>query len=357
MQMADYQGMLLTEKGRALLAKAQTGAVLHFTRVKIGDGEIQQGESLEGLNDLVSPKLSLEITHLQAESNGTCHIRTNITNEGLTEGFFVKEVGLFAMDPDLGEEILYAVTTASNPDYIPSDGSATVVNNQFDIHILVGNATNIQADVNPNGLVSQTDFDEHVNKTDDIAHPEAIRVLTPEVPTGNTGKLSEILNWFAYQIKAITGAQNWYDYPAVTLEQLQRDFNRILVQLEVDGRAPGSSGSFLDTLDGSTTRMAKQTASADIAQAVSAGATVLPVDNTTGFVAFTEVTVYDGTNSEDTIVTAVDPTNKTITVQALTNAYTKGAKVARTNAKNDTVAKTLTFGEWGTYSVSVVEVV
>lgn len=356
MQMADYQGVLLTEKGRALLAKAQTGSVLRFTRVKIGDGEIQSGESLELLNDLVNPKLSLEITHLQAESNGICHVRTNITNEGLTEGFFVKEVGLFAMDPDLNEEILYAITTATNPDYIPPAGSATVVNNQFDINILVGNATNIQADVNPNGLVSQADFDEHLNKTDDMAHPEAIRVLQPQVPTGNEGKLSEILNWFSHQIKAITGEQNWYDNPSISLGQLERNYKRIMLQLEVDGRAPGNNGSFLDTLEGTPTRMTFLNASADLTQAATAGTTTLPIDMVTGtFTVNTLVTIEDDVNREEVFITEVNDT--TITVTALANDYKKGARISRSSVVLDTENQKMGIGEWGTYSVSVEEVV
>lgn len=149
------------------------------------------------------------------------------------------------------------------------------------------------------------------------------------------------------------GIYNAYEW----LIEQQNEIRRLQVQLEIEGRAPGNSGSFFDTLNGTTNRLTKQTASADITQAVSAGATVLNVDDATGFVAFTEVTVYDGTNSEDTLVTKVDTVNQTITVQALTNAYVKGAKIARSNAKNDTTEKTLTFGEWSTYSVSVEEVI
>lgn len=352
--MADYKGVLLTQKGRALLAKAQTGAILRFTRAKIGDGV---GEALESLNDLVSPKLSLEITHLQAESNGTCHVRTNITNEGLTEGFFVKEFGLFAMDPDLNEEILYAVTTASNPDYIPPDGSATVVNNQVDINILVGNAANVHANINPNGNVNQSDFNDHINKTDDIAHPEVIRTLDSEqVPTGNQGTLTEIINWFANQIKSITGNENWWESPAITLEQLERDYKRIMLQLEMDGRAPGSAGSFLDTLGGNPSRIILDEALADLTVAVAAGTTELHIDMVSGtFTEGTLITIYDDTHRENVLITAVGEDR--ITIQSLQREYKKGAVVARSSISLDTVKQEMKIGDWGTYSIVVSEVV
>lgn len=355
--MADYQGIVLTQKGRALLAKAQTGVVLHFTKVKIGDGEIQQGESLDVLNDLVSPKLTLAITHLQAESNGTCHIRTNITNEGLTKGFFIKEVGLFATDPDLNEEVLYAVTTATNPDFIPADGSATVVNNQFDINILVGNATNIQAVVNPNGLVNQDDFNDHINKSDKEAHPEALRVLNQtKFPQGNKGELSKILDWYAHQFQSIIGGEHWSDTPATTIEQIHRNIRRILLQLEIDGRAPGSAGSFLDTLDGNPSRMTFLNESADLTAAVVVGATTLPIDMVSGtFTTNTQVIIEDDINREEVSITTVN--GGSLTVSALTKAYKKGARISRSSAVLDAVNQEMRIGDWGTYSVAVTEVV
>lgn len=353
--MADYRGVILTNQGNALIAKAQTGAVLHFTRVKLGDGEIQPGSTLEGLTDLVNPKLSLPITHLQADSKGTCLVRTNITNEGLSQGFFVKEVGLFAMDPDLGEEVLYAVTTAKNADYIPPDGSATVINNQFNFNILVGNATNIQANVNPSGLVNQADFDDHVNKTDVDAHPESIRVLDQnQVPQGNEGELSKILDWFAYQFKSISGKQNWWEDPATSLEQLHRDYTKILVQLEVDGRAPGSSGTFIDTFVGKPNKMTLLDASADLTNAVNAGATTLPLVMINGtFIPNTQIIIEDDVNREEVLVTAIDETS--ITVSGLSNSYKKGARITRSNVVVDTIKQEMGIGDWSTYSISEVK--
>lgn len=130
---------------------------------------------------------------------------------------------------------------------------------------------------------------------------------------------------------------------------------RLQVMLELDGRAPGNSGSFSDTLDGTYNKLTKQTALADITEAITAGTTVLPVDNVVGFVPFTEVTVFDSTNHEDVLVTAVGA--DTITVQALANGYVKGAKVARSNVAVDTENKEMVVSEWGTFTVSVSEVV
>lgn len=128
---------------------------------------------------------------------------------------------------------------------------------------------------------------------------------------------------------------------------------RLKVGAEIDGRAPGNSGSFYDAFSEEPTRMLRQTASADITQAVAIGATVLQVDNVLDFKTLTEVTIYDGTNAENTLITAIG--TNTITVRALTKSYVKGSKIARSNSLiTDGQMK---IGSWGNYSVAVVEVV
>jgi hypothetical protein len=355
--MANYKGIILTLKGRALLAKAQTGALLQFTRAKIGDGEIGQGESLDNLNDLVTPRLNLEITNLQALSNGTCKIRTHITNEGVTQGFFIKEYGLFANDPDTNEEILYAITTATEPDYLPADGTATIVNNQFDVNILVGNATNISASVNPNGLTNQQDFEDHIYKNDLETHTEGIRIIDQtQVPYGNEGTLTQIIDWYAHQIRAITGEQNWYDEPISNIDELYKMLQKLMLQLEVDGRAPGNAGSFLDDLAGSIKNMTYLNAAADLTAAVSAGATNLAIDMVNGsFTPNTLVTISDDVNREEVFVSAANETS--LTVSALTKAYKKGARISRSDVVLDALNKKMKIGEWVTYTISVSEVI
>ncbi|MGE7621681.1 hypothetical protein ACQKMD_01140 [Viridibacillus sp. NPDC096237] len=130
---------------------------------------------------------------------------------------------------------------------------------------------------------------------------------------------------------------------------------RMQIQMEIDGRAPGSSGTFFDTLDGFSNKIYLQSQQTSINKAITTGATTIPLDSVEGFTAFTQVTIYDDEHSEDVLITAVK--GNAITVQAVTNAYKKGAKVARSNVAVDTVNKKMDIGNWETFSVSVMEVV
>jgi hypothetical protein len=54
--------------------------------------------------------------------------------------------------------------------------------------------------------------------------------LTPtadssQVPTGSTGKLSQWVSWITNRIKAVTGAANWFDAPATTLQAANTHHN------------------------------------------------------------------------------------------------------------------------------------
>jgi hypothetical protein len=142
--MADFRGTILTQRGRNLLAKAQTGTTLTFTKIKLGDGLWPSNTDPTQLNDLVSPKLNLPIQEIRVVGDGTVRLRFVLTNTGLSQGFFMREIGIYAQDPDIGE-ILYAVAYAGDrADFIPADG-ITKVENVVDIYTVIANAQNVTA--------------------------------------------------------------------------------------------------------------------------------------------------------------------------------------------------------------------
>lgn len=142
--MADFNGVSLTRLGSNLLAKAQTGATLTFTRIAVGDGLWSEGVSPEDLTALVAEKITIPIQGHTVVGDGTSELRVVLTNTGLEAGFFIREIGVFASDPDLGE-ILYAVTSAGDrADFLPAAGG-TVVEEVINILTVIGNATNVTA--------------------------------------------------------------------------------------------------------------------------------------------------------------------------------------------------------------------
>ncbi|MGR7908421.1 integrase [Lysinibacillus capsici] len=147
------------------------------------------------------------------------------------------------------------------------------------------------------------------------------------------------------------GIYSAHDY----IVELKATIRRMQIQMELDGRVPGNSGTFADTLDGSSNKIKLDNALTDIIEAVTAGTTTLKVASVEGFTAFTQITIFDDVGTEDVVITAIG--TDTITVQALKNSYKKGAKVARSNVLIDTVNAEMGVGVWQTFSVELVEVV
>lgn len=175
---------------------------------------------------------------------------------------------------------------------------------------------------------------------DDVTDP-----VTGEVIEDGTPYMSEFANNFEW------GIFNAYRF----LIEIYRQMERMRVQLELDGRVPGNSGTFADVLDGSNNKIILDRTLTDIIESVHIGTTVLKVASVDGFTPFTQVTIFDDVHSENVIITSIG--TNTITVQALTNNYKKGAKVARSNVAIDTLNAEMGIGDWQTYNVELVEVV
>jgi hypothetical protein len=142
--MANFPGLILTDAGRDILAKALTGQTLTFTRVALGDGT--EPATPETLTGLVNELQTISIQSFEVIGDGTSKIRAILTNVGITTGFFVREIGVFAQDPDTLQEVLYSyANSGSQSDFMPAEGGATIVEQVFDLFTVVDTATTVTA--------------------------------------------------------------------------------------------------------------------------------------------------------------------------------------------------------------------
>ncbi|MDR1020445.1 MAG: phage tail protein, partial [Synergistaceae bacterium] len=163
--MAQYDGMKFTKAGRTLLAKALAGAELHFTRVAAGDGTLPEGADVYERTDLVHPVRDLPISSVKATTVGQATITAALSNEGLAMGFFAREIGIFAADPDDGE-ILYAYTNARDyPDYIPGQDGADVIRSMISFVTVIDSAQNVTAVISGDLVyVTRDELDDRVSQ-------------------------------------------------------------------------------------------------------------------------------------------------------------------------------------------------
>ena len=143
--MANFNGYVLTEAGRELLAKSLSGEKIEFTKMQIGDGV--SSTDARSMSSLVNPKKDLNIISIGAEG-GQCKLGALLSNKDLQTGFYIKELGVFARGNDNIEK-LYAYNTSPNPDFIPPFSSNNIVEIEYVDTLIVDRATNITALIDP----------------------------------------------------------------------------------------------------------------------------------------------------------------------------------------------------------------
>lgn len=177
------------------------------------------------------------------------------------------------------------------------------------------------------------------------------QIEDPTLPDGHPDKILE--EGTVFTAEAANNIENGIYNSYERIIEVERENQRIRVQLDLKERA-NSELVFYDTLDGEPARkMELDTANTVVKDPVTTGATTLNVVDASKFQALTEATLYDGTNSEDVLITAIE--GNTVTVQATVNNYSKGAFLARSNAELDIVQQRLKPGRWGTYSITMNE--
>ncbi|MFF2179431.1 hypothetical protein ACFVT8_23710 [Lysinibacillus sp. NPDC058147] len=202
-------------------------------------------------------------------------------------------------------------------------------------------------------------FLDHILRIDEKG--DFIPVIDPKTGTQKIERATGLPVWEALQEgtrhnqKVMNHLDKNIEINRKNLISLEATIRRMQIQMELDGRVPGNSGTFADPLDGSTNKIKLDKAITYIPLAIAIGTTEFKVASVEGFKPFTQVTIYDDTRSEDVLITEVGA--DTIKVQALKNAYKKGARVARSNVMIDTVNAEMGIGDWQTYNVELVEVV
>lgn len=168
------EGMHITRRGLNILAKAIAGKELRYSRVAFGDS-LRNGVLIEPTDAQIlkfeslihEREMSLPIADVRFGGNGTAVVTFQVNNANLEEGFWARELGIFVIGPDTGNEYLYAYkNSGALSTYIPGGGGAVALNLMMNCVTIVDQATNVTAVIDADLLfVSQTELLDHVNST------------------------------------------------------------------------------------------------------------------------------------------------------------------------------------------------
>lgn len=131
----SYSGFKTTQKGRNLIAKLLAEKTLTLTKVMAGTGKIVSEEDIDGLNELLEPKMvgtSSEPSYLGDVMTLVLQFRSDMAS---SEDFWLNEYGVFALDPEEGEILLYYGNLGDVPQQLP--GNTARYSGVLDFHVAI----------------------------------------------------------------------------------------------------------------------------------------------------------------------------------------------------------------------------
>lgn len=155
--------LIITNAGQALIAKIVAGtAEINFTKVKTSDYEYEASD-IPTLTDLSEIKQTANVSSITIVSSTIVKVRAIVNNTGLSTGYYIKAVGLYATDSSTSEEILFGVSLCDDvADYIPAQ-SDTVTGVTYTFNCKVENTDHVDVTVAPSGVTPMEDFEELEN--------------------------------------------------------------------------------------------------------------------------------------------------------------------------------------------------
>ena len=139
--------LFLTNAGKLVQAAAQTGTALVFTRMQMGDGQLNGQLEIER-TALVSPKQYISLNKLRINTDGTATIGA-VFPGSVVGSFYFRELGLWVRDPNNpASEILYGYANAGNgAQAIPGEGGPEIIEKVINVVMVIGNAANVSATI------------------------------------------------------------------------------------------------------------------------------------------------------------------------------------------------------------------
>lgn len=191
--MANWYGHSMTAVGQNLIAKVSSRELpLKFTSVKMGSGALGS-RTVAALTALIESKLSLDIAETPKRSGtGRWNVTAVYNNSMIQTGFYFREWGIFAQDPDTqGEVLVFYANSGDSADFIPAfDGTgsttASYIEERLICAVAVGNAT-VTAVLSSEQYASYDDLQDHIADAD---NPH--KVTKAQVGLGSVDNTSDV---------------------------------------------------------------------------------------------------------------------------------------------------------------------
>ena len=209
--MADFNNAIMTNDGVALLAASTAGTVrLKFTKLVTGSGiytdQEKTRESLQIRTSLKMQKQEFPFSSITMDSETCIKLVALVSNATLDEGYYVNEVGIYAvdeLDPN-AEPVLYSIAMANVADYLPPYNGLTPSTITQEYFTTVDNALEVTIQAKTGAVALAEDLEGLIKDFNKMAEQnekwfnivdEAIKELE-NLKTNFDEKVEEDENWY-----------------------------------------------------------------------------------------------------------------------------------------------------------------
>ncbi|MDL2301120.1 phage tail protein [Lachnospiraceae bacterium OttesenSCG-928-D06] len=168
--MGAFKSAVITKKGQALLAKVVAGTTtLNFTNIKVSE-QVLSGD-LASLTGIGTVKQTEKVASVIRQNTSNVKVSASFSNQNLTAGYYVRNIGLYATDPQDGE-ILYSISvadeTTATADWMPPFNGIGVSSLLVDLVTAVSNASSVSVTVDPSAGATVAQIVNLQGQIDDV---------------------------------------------------------------------------------------------------------------------------------------------------------------------------------------------
>ena len=159
----SYYGFVVTDDGRELIAKLVAGKQLMLTKIMVGSGSIPDGTKpteMKNLSEPVAAGTSTAPVYDGVNVQMTIEYRSDL-NGGLDHGFWLREFGVFAYDPDKGEIMMCYGTLGDYPQYVSAMSKTGVDVRRFPVCIVIGEDLDLSVDYKCEAWITLEDLEQY----------------------------------------------------------------------------------------------------------------------------------------------------------------------------------------------------
>ena len=143
-----FEKVYITKQGALLAAKTLQGKKIEFDHAEVGSGNLS-GNAVDK-TALTTKVLECPIQKVEITEDTQARVSFIFKNTDANNGFYFREIGLFAIDPDTKAKVLYAYTNAGTTAEYINNSIAEKIEKHITINVIVDNAQNVTITLDEN---------------------------------------------------------------------------------------------------------------------------------------------------------------------------------------------------------------